>query len=352
MTVCRRLFARLLLTTLISLTASPLLAAGKGIWISPADIARLPTTGKAWQALKKAADSRLPTPNLSDQEDMANVQVMAKALVYARLGEERYRQEVIQACLDAIGTEVGGRTLALGRELIAYVIAADLVGLPPEADQRFRSWIKASLDLDLEGQTLRKTHEKRPNNWGTHAGASRLAVAVYLDDKQELEKAARVFKGWVGDRKAYNRFKFRALTWHPDPANPVAINPKGSTIQGHSVDGLLADEQRRCCNKQFRWPPPHENYVYEGLQGAMAQAVILHQAGYSDVWQWQDQALLRAFKWLHDVAKYPAKGDDIWQIHLINHYYGPQFPAETPAKPGKNVGWTDWTHGQQVPNPG
>ena len=59
----------------------------------------------------------------------------------------------------------------------------------------------------------------------------------------------------------------------------------------------------------------------------------------------QDRALLRAFRWLHDQADYPADGDDTWQPHVINHYYGTDFPAQVPASPGKGVGWTDWTLG-------
>ena len=86
--------------------------------------------------------------------------------------------------------------------------------------------------------------------------------------------------------------------------------------------------------------------MYEGLQGALAQAVILHRAGY-DVWEWQDRALLRAFTWLHEQADFPAQGDDTWQPHVINHFYGTSFPAPVPARPGKNVGWTDWTLGAQ-----
>jgi hypothetical protein len=38
-------------------------------------------------------------------------------------------------------------------------------------------------------------------------------------------------------------------------------------------------------------------------------------------------------------------GDDTWQPHLINKVYGSTFPAPTPSRPGKNVGWADWTHG-------
>ncbi|MFQ5628170.1 MAG: carboxypeptidase regulatory-like domain-containing protein [bacterium] len=315
----------------------------KGIWISREEIAKLPTSGKAWQNVKSAADENTGTPDISDQNDPTNVRVMAKALVYARTGDERYRQDVIDACMAAIGTEKGGRTLALGRELIAYVIAADLVALPADKDQTFRTWLRQTLTETLSGRTLVSTHEDRPNNWGTHAGGSRLAVAVYLGDQAELDRAAKVFKGWLGDRASYAGFEYGDLYWQANASKPVGINPKGSTKNGRSIDGVLPDDQRRAGG--FKWPPPKENYVYEGLQGALAQAVILHRAGY-DVWNWQDQALLRAFKWLHEQANYQAQGDDTWQPHIINYFYSTSFPAPAPSQPGKNIGWTDWTHAQ------
>jgi len=312
-----------------------------GVWTTAAELAVLPTTGNAWERLLDAANQPVPAPNLSNQDDASSVIVMAKGLVYARLGEERYRGEVIAACMAVMGTEDGGLTLALGRELAAYVIAADLVGLPEAEDARFRAWLRTVLTKPLSGRTLVSTHEDRPNNWGAHAGASRAAVAVYLGDRTELERTALVFRGHLGDRASYAGFAFGALDWQADPTRPVGINPKGATIFGHSVDGVLPDDQRR--SGPFAWPPPKENYVYEGLQGALATAVILHRFGY-DVWNWEDQALLRAFRWLHEVADFPAVGDDTWQPHLINHYYGTSFPAPIPTQPGKNVGWTDWTH--------
>lgn len=312
-----------------------------GIWINATEIATLPTTGTAWQKLKAEADKATGTPKLSNQDDPVNVRVMAKALVFARTKDQRYRTEVINACMAAIGTEKGGRTLALGRELVAYVIAANLVGLPPNEDQRFRTWLRETLTETLDGSTLRLTHEQRPNNWGTHAGASRAAVAVYLGDQTEIARCVQVFKGWLGDRVAYAGFKYGDLYWQADPSKPVGINPKGAMKNGNSIDGVLPDDQRR--GGSFKWPPPKENYVYEALQGALVQAVILHRRGY-DVWNWQDKALLRAFEWLHNQAKYPASGDDSWEPHLINYYYGAKFPAPVPSAPGKNVGWTDWTH--------
>ena len=40
----------------------------------------------------------------------------------------------------------------------------------------------------------------------------------------------------------------------------------------------------------------------------------------------------------------PPEGDDIWQPWLVNAVYGTDFPVESPTDPGKNMGWTDWTH--------
>lgn len=342
----RRLLDLIFFFNLIAVFAiSTSAVAQKGIWISTAELAKLPMSGPAWNQLKTEADKAASKPNLSNQDDETNVKIMAKALVFARTRQERYRTEVINACLAAMGTEKRGRTLALGRELVAYVMAADLVGLPPADDQRFRAWLRSTLTLNLEGNTLRSTHELRPNNWGTHAGASRLAVAVYLDDQTEIARCVQIFKGWLGDRAAYAGFQFGDLYWQADPKKPVAINPKGAMKNGYPIDGVLPDDQRRA--GKFNWPPPKENYVFEALQGALVQAVILSRRGY-DVWNWQDQALLRAYQWLYVQAKFPASGDDGWQPHIINYYYRTKFSTPALSTPGKNVGWTDWTHAGRV----
>jgi hypothetical protein len=343
MTTTRSLLALLAgVACAVACTRVPEARAAGHLWIEPARLMSLPSEGPAWESLLRAAQLPTDTPNLSDGGDPTNVRVLAKALVYARTGEERYRQEVISACWAAMGTEAGGTALTLGRELAAYVIAADLIGgLPGMLDHMFRGWLGGVRHRDLSGRTLVSTHERRPNNWGTHAGASRAAVAAYLGDAEDLERTARVFRGWLGDRSSYSGFVFRELWWQADPSAPVGINALGATRDGYSIDGVLPDDQRR--GGPFQWPPPKVNYAYGALQGALAQAIILHNAGY-DVWEWQDRALLRAFRWLHLQSHYPAGGDDTWQPHVINYYYPARFPAPLPAEPGKNVGWTDWTH--------
>jgi hypothetical protein len=319
-------------------------AAGR-VWISAAALAQLPTSGAAWTNLMAAANATCGSVDLADQEDATNVCVMAKALVYARVGGAGYRTGVVDAIRQiTLAGSYSGRALALGRELIGYVIAADLIGLSsvdPALDLVFRTTLRVLLTAPTtEAGTLQQCHERRPNNWGTHCGASRAAIAAYLADEAEMARVAQVFRGWLGDRSSYAGFSYGDLSWQCDGSRPVGINPAGCVRNGRSIDGVLPDDQRR--GGPFTWPPPRENYVWEALQGALAQAVILERAGYP-AFQWENQALLRAVRWLHDQAGYPAEGDDTWQPHIINHFYGTSFPAPV-SRPGKNVGWTDWTH--------
>jgi hypothetical protein len=115
----------------------------------------------------------------------------------------------------------------------------------------------------------------------------------------------------------------------------------GATLLGRSVDGVLPDDQRRA--GVFQWPPPVSNYPYGALQGAVAQAVIAERQGHP-AFELEDAALLRALRWLEDEMGAPLQGDDAWVGHVMNHFLGTSFPAPVPAEPGKNRGWTDWTH--------
>jgi len=187
-------------------------AAIKGVWTSAEELATRPTSGPAWEALVAASRQDTSAPNLSNQDDPTNVRVLAAALVFARTGGSALRDKVIAACTKAVGTESGARALALARELPAYVIAADLVGY---REPRFVTWVAGVRHAPMTGgpASLIASHEERPNNWGTHAAAARAACAAYLGDQAELERCARVFRGWLGDRDAYSAFSYGDPAW-------------------------------------------------------------------------------------------------------------------------------------------
>jgi len=335
------------LTLLPEMVAAVTTSTASGIWISSSEIARLPTSGTAWTNLLSKANESCGSVKLSDQEQSTNVCVLAKALVYARTGNTTYRAPVITAINQIVNSGTyNGRALALGRELGAYVVAADLIGLKyvnSSLDNAFRSKLRSLRTTYTSGgpKNLIQCHEKRPNNWGTHCGATRAAIAAYLGDTADLARIAQVFKGFLGDRSSYAGFNYGDLSWQCDPSRPVGINPAGCTRYGRDLGGILPDDQRR--GGSYTWPAPKENYVWEALQGALAQATILHRAGYP-VWDWQNRALRRAVTWLYNVNGYPAEGDDQWLPHIVNGYYGTSFSARVPAHTGKNFGWTDWTH--------
>ena len=343
--------------------------AGKGIWISRAEVRRLPMSGPAWERLRAAADGSLGDADIADQDSNHDVRTLAVALVYARTGEESDRAKAADAIESAIGTEDGGRTLALGRNLLPYTIAADLIDLrayDPAGEATFRAWL-AAVRREPFGRgprpgTLISTAENSMSNWGGMAGASRVAVAAYLGDEEDLARAAKVMKGWLGDRSAYPGIPgplfgpddlgkgFRAgggeddLSWQADPNRPRGVNPEGARKEGHSIDGALPDDMRR--GGPFQWPPIYTQYPREALSGFVALAEVLHRQGY-DVYAWEDQALLRATRFLFELEQeFPE--EEWWEpgvpvYWIINDRYGTSFPVGENAVQ-RNVGWTDWTH--------
>ena len=336
----------------VVLTGSGLSVAGPGaMWISAAELARKAMSGSAWESVKGTADGDLGTANIADLHSKHDIKTLAVALVYARTGDPFYRQKAADAILSAIGTDEGGSAHALGRNGASYIIAADLINLSeydPAADAAFRSWLDAARFVERSDGTLIEEDESRANNHGRYAGATRVAIAVYLGDQAEIERAAQVFKGLLGDRASYNGFAWKNdLSWQADPTQPVGINPLGAVKDGYTIDGALPEEMRRGC--AFQSPPCYTGYPWEGLQGILVEAVLLSRQGY-DVFNWQDRAILRSIQFLdHLRVTYPqapwwAIGDDTFIPWLVNAIYGTTFVTTSPIQLGDIMGWTDWTH--------
>lgn len=336
------------------------------LWIEQSEINSLPNSGTYWNAIVASANTN-PTPHLGDKTADDDVVCLAKAYVYRRNNDSSMRTSgisLLQAAMLTLEENEDGmsssRSIAPSRNLTSYIIAAELLDLSGQDLTDYEDWLDVATTTTFDdGKTIRSTHRDKPNNWGTHAGAACAARALYLNDTTEINNTVDVFKGWLGDRNVYAGFTlWGGLCWQANPTEPVGINPPGSTIDGHNVDGVLPDDQRRNNGNdgeqcEFEFPFEQVNYCYEALQGTIVTAALLAKAGYSP-FSWSTNAIARAYTWLNVECAFAATGDDKFQMPLVDYHIGTSYWATSgnvAVGKGKNMAWTDWSHGLRIGPP-
>jgi hypothetical protein len=216
-----------------------------------------------------------------------------------------------------------------------------------------RAWRRSLRGRGIGAPGTGRIQERRSNNHGTMAGAARAAVSRYLGDTQDLARTAQVLKGWMGDRSSYtfplSNYAQGAATYMSDAFQPRPVNPVGAVVLGRNVGGWQPHEQPRCGT--FQWLPCYTVYPWGGLAGAVVTAEILYRAGYRDVYGWESPGAAArlhrptpAVRCQQDLVAEAVAGDDSWQPWLANFTYGTNVPTISPTRPGRNIGWTDWTH--------
>ncbi len=324
------------------IASAPYSIAQKGVWTSAAELAQLPTSGPAWEAVLEGANQDCSLPDVSNQDDNTNAYVLAAAVVYARTGDTIYKDKVVAACEQlATGGLPEGSTLAWSREAGAYALAADLVEYK---DLVFATWLLKMAEIYVadDDRTMREMFEKRPNNWGAHAFGSLCAIYAYIEDTTALRE---VRDYWIQGLRGPNPgFKYgNDLSWHADPDSLRLINPKGAIKNGMIIDGVIPDDLRR--GGSFRSPPGQTEYPYEFLQGVIMAARILDRAG-MPIWAAGDSAIYRAAQCLqirfeNAYGGWAASGDDEWMLPFLDQAYGTQWSGDQSRlwKHGKNTGW-------------
>jgi hypothetical protein len=258
----------------------------------------------------------------------------------------------------------------VGRNLTAYVIAADLLDLRADgnagsAGTRVEEWIAGWLTKQLRDNNSTAFRDIEPFGGSANAmaqeGLAYTAVAAYLRDGWALERAWDAFRTFACDPSAPDRENIYLDKSVEDgwtaASNPCAVNPAGSTMrvpQGmpgagtvHSIDGSLSGDMRR--GGSYQWEPAYTQYTWVGLEGFVPAAVLLERAGYP-AFQVADRAVLRTLEYLWYLRT--QTGDARWFdgdrargiVHLVNVAYGASFPVAGAVGVGRTVGYTDWTH--------
>jgi hypothetical protein len=386
-----------------------------GIWVNPAELAQLPMSGNAWDEILAAATQPCATPDLMDQGDDADACVLAKAIVSVRLSlaglqvqSDALRADVLsvlgqmmdesnwcenglcEPCdLPPATTCTTRRTLALGRNLGAYLAAAELIAIgpgdTPSRDELIAflegtgdpgdpeeirigvleyQWVDAgTFESPITRRRLRETHNERPNNWGGHACASAAAAAIFRDNEAELLQIYDVARGWLGDcsQGDCSQFEFdeEAADWTCDQTPPtsginesedcwVDVSPSPYTTDLLNLSGVQVDDMRRAgpfpagCDSHPRGCVA-DVHIWGGLQGRFSCAFILLRQGL-DLFSVSDQALRRSYNFQHlpiwtiagvpgqshppHVAQDGGPNDDAFLAYIASYVYGASYPLD------------------------
>ena len=328
---------------------SKIALAQEGLWTSAEELAALPTSGPAWEAVQTAADDARPNKATVDDKDSDNnVQILAAAIVYARTGEQHYKEKVTEALEELIREgKPKGRTLEWAREAGAYALAADLIGHRSYAFDRWCEKIARHWEAK-DDKTMMEMFKQRPNNWGSMAFGSLTALYAYLGDRERLET---VRNHWIqlveGPKPQETEYDEDDMSWHYDKDDPRIINPIGAVKNGMNIDGVIPDDLRR--GGSFREPPRDTGYPWEHMQGIIMAARILERAGLP-IWDAGDYAILRAayclqVRFENDYGDWAAEEDDEWMIPFLDAAYDTNWMEDYHQSEsliwqhGKNIGW-------------
>jgi hypothetical protein len=312
--------------------------------VDAATIAALPITGPPWAAVLRAAEEDVGNPDLEDQDNANAAHTLAAALVFVRTGEARFREAALAhlARLPLLPLR-DARVLSVGRQIAGYVVAADLLGY---REQGFVEFVNRIRTAELGGhdrwRSLAQASEDTASNWGAWALTSRIAASIFIGDRADIEAAAAVYRRFTGEPGGFAPWRETEdfdPTWACDPVNWAGINPADCGDRG----GAVVEDISR---SDGRYPEIDDTglmYSWESLGAATLSARLLARAGYPDVYEWGDRALLRAAEFLHGHGGYPpefvASNHVAW---AINRAYGVELGPIGPAAHGRQFGFTDW----------
>jgi S-layer homology domain len=327
-------------------TAGP--AGVTGFWVTHDEIRRQPTSGSAWNRIVSAASMAGGDADVSDQDSDHDQWTLAAAIYTVRTGHQRDR--AVGALERAIGTEQGGRWLAVGRNLTGYIIAADLLGI---RSGRAHDWLASFRTMRLEHNnsgepiTFRASAWESGSNASAQEGAAYTALAMYLNDGSMKRWSWDAFRRYAGDRTSPHRITSNSDVWQQVPSDPVGIQNVGARRSGCSIAGAISNDMSRGGSNVCR--PGYTAYPWVGLEGAVPAAVMLTRSGYS-AFTVSNSALKRAAGYLMNLRR--ATGNVEWYDadrapeikHVLNRAYGMAYPVQYPVAGGRTVGFTDYTH--------
>lgn len=327
-----------------------------GIFVDHDVLVKLPVSGKAWTGmLATARTTGAGGGQIANQDGgERGREILAIALAGVRLGDQALIDKAITAITATIGSEKGGRWLAVGRTFIPYIVAASVLRITrgPIYD-----WIKSYRTKTLSENnppkaqiTFAQDSLSSGSNASVQSGLGYAALLVYLDDKPELDKEYIKFRRYLGDRSSTHKLIANNSAWQSVPGDPIGIQNVGArSLDGIDIAGAISNDMVRSnpkpvANLVF---VDHSHYPWVGLNAAVLLSKIYQRQGYP-AFELADKAIYRAASYLLALSKNNGGGgwyDDSSRKDakfVINDEYGVPYPLALPVATSGLVGWMDW----------
>lgn len=337
----------------------------KGIWISSEELSRLPVEGAAWEDVKAAAYGGWSPPDFRNQDNHGTKGLLAGAMVAIRLADVELLARVrasVMAHIEAFDATppFDNMVLSSARQCWALIVAADIAGLEPEDDAKFRAWLPGAMTRTIgnhgDWSSILGTAENSANNWGSLSLATYCAGMLYLGDTAGIDHAESLFRAYLGDRASYPAASRLGVNGYFKRSNPLTLacggetgwtglNPPGCAINGVDMGGAVTMDLVRSA-----YPPGSTSYSWDALNAVCALCEMLYRTGL-DSYEWSDRAFKRALDFMQRNG-WRMGNRGRWVPWVANARYGTSYPTSgAPMPPGYLANWTEWSHAIGAPPP-
>jgi hypothetical protein len=349
-----------------------------GIWLTPAEIAEIPTDNPGWDSLVTWANKpmdivgELPctagenTRGIKCSDENQTPRVMfAKAIVGIRTNDWAMIDQA-KAELDRVPeairqwTEVTpSKDSKWGQRHIPLIaVTANILDYRPAELRAALNKVVREYTWD-DGETIEENAFLGLGNLPAHGRWALMSVAYLDEDFETVNKVVKAEAKFLGEANwggAPNDHKFQLSSlgneddWQTlqpgGKADPIGIMPPGISWKDHGLGGLYLADQYRAGNGPV-WPPSYTNYIYEGLGPNLTIAFAADHLGYKNVFALGNYALLRTVLFQfpsHDgKPSWPPEGNDEWIVAAIMTWakpvFGDSLPDALKPEPDAPIPW-------------
>lgn len=363
-----------------------------GIWLTPAEIADIPTNNASWSDLVTWSNKPMNIINditwTSGGSGPSDAQtpraILARAIVGMRTGDtakiDQAKSELdkVEAAINAAFNNVDEKWAQ--RNIAPIAVAANILDYRPTSLRNSLRHVIYDKLFDNGSTTILASAMRGLTNKASWGRWSYMTVAYLIEDFAAVDSCVKAHAKAMGEANwgaSLNDHVFRLTSegsqddWQTlqpgGKTNPIAVMPAETMWEGHGIGGMFIADQYRAANGP-QWVPTFTDYTWECMSSYHAVMWAADHLGYENVFSLGNYAMLRAYIFAisnHDgKSAWLPSGNDTWHTSSIMAAYKPIFPTTIPddlkpepglsitypftpsagGSPGRGIGWLYATH--------